>query len=396
MRFEIKAIADKGEIVSLELEAANESTARETAAQRGYTVLTALARPSFRDYVLPGRTRFPVLLFSVELLALIEAGLTLIEALRALLERRPEGEMGRVLRGVTNALYEGEPFSQALVRFAGSFSPLYIATIRASEQTGALKEALSRYIAYHEDLDRVRKKLVAASIYPAILIAVSTLVLLFLVLYVVPRFAGVYEGMSIDLPFFSRLLLATSRWTQAHWGAVIFALAAAAGAAFYLLSLPRNRARLNQVLWRLPGLGERMKAYQLARMYRTLGMLLRAGMPVVRSIEMASDLLARHLRERLERAKNLVQAGRPLSAAFAETELATPISLHMMSVGERSGGMGDMMERIARFCDEENARYVDALTRVFEPLLMTVLGLAVGTVVVLMYMPIFELAGSLQ
>jgi len=139
-----------------------------------------------------------------------------------------------------------------------------------------------------------------------------------------------------------------------------------------------------------------MKIYQLARLYRTAGMLLRAGIPAVQSLAMVRDLLAVHLRPSLTSAKTMIEQGQPMSAALAAAGLATPVASRMMSVGERSGDMGEMFTQIARFHDDEVARYIDWFTRAFEPLLMAVLGVSVGLVVVLMYMPIFELAGSIN
>jgi general secretion pathway protein F len=143
-------------------------------------------------------------------------------------------------------------------------------------------------------------------------------------------------------------------------------------------------------------LGERMKVYQLSRLYRTAGMLLRAGIPALRALEMVEELLAAHLRPQLAQARALIEQGRPMSGALGAAGLATPVAARMMAVGERSGDMGKMFSEIARFHDDEVARYVDWFTRAFEPVLMAVLGVSVGLVVVLMYMPIFELAGSIQ
>jgi general secretion pathway protein F len=139
-----------------------------------------------------------------------------------------------------------------------------------------------------------------------------------------------------------------------------------------------------------------MKVYQLARLYRTAGMLLRAGIPALRALEMAEDLLSAHLRPPLAQARRLIEHGKPMSAALAAAGLATPVASRMMAVGERGGDMGRMFGEIARFHDDEVARAIEWFTRAFEPALMTVLGLAVGLVVVLMYMPIFELAGSIR
>src|SRR5207248_514473 len=156
--------------------------------------------------------------------------------------------------------------------------------------TGNVKEALGRYIAYQEEFDRVRKKIVSATIYPAILIVVGSLVLGFLMFYVVPRFAKVYEDMSSTLPFFSRMLLGFGSFVGHNaWVFGSSAIALVAGAA-WAMSRADVRAWLNGLLWSIPTVGEHLKTYQLARLYRTAGMLLRAGIPAVRALEMVREL----------------------------------------------------------------------------------------------------------
>jgi general secretion pathway protein F len=149
-------------------------------------------------------------------------------------------------------------------------------------------------------------------------------------------------------------------------------------------------------LWRIPAVGSRMRLYQLARFYRTLGMLLRGGTAVVAALDMAAGLLAPALRASAEQAREAIREGRTISEAMALHGLTTPVALRMLRVGERSGRMDEMMDRIAAFLDEEIARWVDWFTRLFEPLLMAFIGLVIGAVVILMYMPVFELAGSIQ
>jgi general secretion pathway protein F len=396
MRFELKAVDAMRQVIAVELEAADEAAARDIARQRGYVVIALGRRSALLSNPFTSRHRFPTTLFSVELLALLDAGLNVVEALQTLVEKEPQGETRRILVECLLALERGETASQALGRFPNAFSPLYVATVRSSERTGNLKEALGRYIAYEEELDKVRKKVISALLYPAILLGVGSLVLLFLLFYVVPRFARVYEDISAELPFFSNLLLSVGRWIE---GNGIVALVLAGGgitAAAYYLSKERFRAKLIAQLWRIPVLGERMKTYQLARFYRTVGMLLRAGIPAHRSFEMVAALLAAGLRIQLGQATTALGEGQSISGALTSAGLATPVATRMMAVGEKSGQMGALLERVARFYDDETARYVDAFVRVFEPLLMAALGVAVGMVVVLMYMPIFELAGSLQ
>ena len=392
MRFNVLAVDARQQVVALSLEAASEALAAAEARNRGLNVIS-LERKGLQ---LPARkTRFPATLFSMELLSLLEAGLNLVEALQTLAEKEGGGERAEVLSTILGAIRRGEPFSQAVGAMPQHFSPLYVATIKAAERTGNVAEALGRYVAYQEELDRVRKKIVSASIYPAILIAVGGIVLAFLMFYVVPRFASVYDDMG-KLPFFSKLLLSFGSFVANNGAILALALAGLVGGALYAYTRPEVRAWLNTQLWRIPALGERMKVYQLARLYRTAAMLLRAGIPAVRALDMVKDLLADHLRPQLAMAKRKIEQGVSMSAALGAVGLATPVAARMMVVGERSGDMGQMLAQIARFHDDEVSRWVEWFTKAFEPILMAVLGLAIGGVVVLMYMPIFELAGSLR
>jgi general secretion pathway protein F len=396
MRFDVIAVDARQQIVALELEAANAARAAEEVRSQGLSLISLESRSRGVRLALARRKRFPATLFSMELVSLLDAGLNLVEALQTLTEKENYGERQEVLSGLLAAISRGEPFSQAVAGFPQHFSPLYVATVKASERTGSMREALGRYIAYQEELERVRKKIVSASIYPVILSVVGTLVIGFLMFYVVPRFARVYEDMASTLPFFSRLLLGFGNFVGNHALALGFTGMLLLASAVWAFSRTEFRGWLNTRLWRIPALGERMKVYQLARLYRTAGMLLNAGIPAVRALDMVRELLAAHLRPSLTRAKAMIEQGQPMSAAMGAAGLATPVAARMMSVGERSGDMGEMFIQIARFHDDEVARFIDWFTRAFEPLLMAVLGLSVGAVVVLMYMPIFELAGSIK
>ena len=394
MRFNVLAVDARQQVVALDLEAASESLAADELRQRGLTPLSLKA--SGLVLSLQRKARFNTALFSVELSSLLRAGLNLVEALQTLADKDAQGERREVLSGLLAAIHRGEPFSQAVAGYPRQFPPLYVATVKSAERTGSLREALGRYIAYQEELERVKKKIVSATIYPSILLAVGALVIGFLVLYVVPRFAQVYADMSATLPFFSRLLLGFGNFVGAYSWLIMLLLSCVAALAFWALSKAQTRAVINRAIWRVPAVGERMKTYQLARLYRTAGMLLDAGIPVVRALEMTRELLAAHLRPQLLLSQRQIEKGVRLSAALAAAGLATPVAARMMAVGERGGEMGRMFAEIARFHDDEVARFIDVFTRAFEPILMTVLGAAVGLVVVLMYMPIFELAGSVR
>jgi general secretion pathway protein F len=319
-----------------------------------------------------------------------------VEAIDTLAQKERRAEFRALLGRIAAVLREGQPFSAALEQQPAVFSPLYAATVRAAEKTSDLAPALSRYVAYQAQLEAIRKRALNASIYPMILIAAGALVTLFLLLYVVPRFGKIYEDRVADLPFFSQVLIG---WGQLVEGHALLAGAVLVGIpliAIFFLRQKRIRARLGDALWRIPAIGERLKVYQLARLYRTTGMLLRGGMPLVSALGMSAELLHPVLRARLAAASRAISEGRSVSESLEANGLATPVAMRMLVVGESSGNMGEMMDRAASFHDEELARWVDWFTRMFEPLLMALIGLVIGAIVLLMYMPIFELAGNLR
>lgn len=383
-------------VVTLSLDATDAADATRQACAQGYSVLSVQARHRWAGLRVGARSRFPLNLFSQELLALLNAGLAVVEALEALAAKEQAGENRRVLDQVITQLYEGKTLSLALQHLHTVFPPLYIAIVRASEKTGDLPEALGRYIAYQSQLDIVRKKIVSASIYPVILIIVGGLVTLFLMAYVVPRFSQIYEDLGDNLPWLSRVLLHWGKLLQDHGSEIFIAGAVALVLGIYGLTRPALRAAVSQALWRIPALGERMRVYQLARFYRALGMLLRGGIPIVSALDMASGLLSPALGEQLRLAARDIKEGQPMSVAFESHGLTTPVALRLVAVGERTGQMGDMLEHIASFYDDEMARWVEWFTKLFEPLLMVIIGVMIGTIVVLMYMPVFELAGSIE
>jgi len=396
MRFELKAIGPDGRVESLLLQAPDRASAVQQVEASGATVLSVRSPDGWRIAWRRPHERFPLVLVSQELLELLRAGLSLVEAVETLAQKERHEGFRIILERVTGALREGRPFSAALELFPRAFSQLYVATVRASERTGDLAPALERYISYAVQLEAVRKRVINASIYPLLLLAVGGLVSLFLMLYVVPRFGRIYEERSLDLPLFSRLLLAWGQAIKGHGLLVLGLLAGMSVGAAALLRQPVVRAAIGNAVWRIPAFGERMKIYQLARFYRTIGMLIQGGMPLVTALETGAGLLHPVLRARLAAAALAISEGHGVSQSMDANGLTTPVAIRMLVVGEKSGNMGEMMLRIAAFHDEELGRWVDWFTRLFEPLLMAAIGLVIGLIVILMYMPIFDLAGNLQ
>lgn len=394
MRFSGRIMQPGQGVRAVRLEALDLDEAKARLIQDGATVLSL--RADGLAVPLTSGARFSVPLFTQELVALLEAGLTLGEGLDVLAEKESRSEARQLLERLLDALRQGRPFSEALAAQPDVFSPLYAATVRSAEKTGDLAPALTRYLAYHRRVDALRKQVVSALIYPVLLMIVGSLVIGFLLTYVVPRFATVYANAGRTPPWATQVLLTLGTAITQHGTLLAVVLAAVIVGLITLLRRPEVRARLGALAWRLPGVGEPLRVFQLARFYRSLGMLLDGGIPIVAALDTVSPLLAAPLRPGAAGAREAMRQGRSVSQALEAGGLTTPVALRLLRVGEESGGMGAMMERIARFHDETTARTVEWITRLFEPLLMVVIGLTVGGVIVLLYLPIFDLTGAFQ
>ena len=394
MEYRVKALDGGRSVVSRVLDAVDEGDARRKLELQDLRIISLA--PIRRLGLLRRQPQLQLAVFTQQLVSLLDAGLSLVEAPEALAERAGTLGTHSVLDRVLTRLYEGQTLAAALAEHPRTFPPLYIASVQASERTGALREALTRFIAYQQQADALKKTLVNACIYPAVLLGAGLLVMLFLMGYVVPRFSSIYEDVGADLPFASRVLLQWGQLMDAHAGLVAVALIGSLGGAIYGLTRPEARARMGEWVTRIPAVGRQLHLYQLARLYRTAGMLLRGGMPAVTALQMSAGLLRASARPAFAAATQAVREGRSLAQAMESNGLTTPVAARMLRVGERSGNMGEMMERIASFCDEELARWVAVMTRLIEPLLMSVIGLIIGVIVVLMYFPIFQLAGSIK
>src|SRR5215472_3754601 len=263
MRFELKAVNADGRVEALDLHGLDRASAVQQAESRGYTVLAVRARARLGLPFRGAQGRFPLTLFSQELLVLLKAGLPLLEAIETLAEREKRSEFRAMLERIAAILRQGNKLSSALQQFPQAFPALYVATVQASERTSDLAPSLARYIAYQAQLEAIRKRLVNASIYPALLLTAGGLVSFFLLAYVVPRFSRIYEERNIDLPVFSKFLLCWGQLVEGHGALVMGEFAALVVGAIYAMRQARVKARNENALWKLPAIGERLKLYQL-------------------------------------------------------------------------------------------------------------------------------------
>jgi general secretion pathway protein F len=392
--YEVRALKSHGEVVVLELDAMHESDLQEKLQAQGLLLVNA-KKKSFTAALGGGASQFNLSLFTQEMIALLNAGLTIVEAIETLVEKELNERAKQVLQGLIGSLYEGRSFSVALEQFPQIFPDLFIANVRASEQTGNLVESLERYNSYDTQVQIIRKKIVSASIYPMILLFVGGAVTLLLLGFVVPKFAALFENMK-DLPITSRLLMSAGSFIKdnALWSVLVF-VGGFVGL-LYGAFQPIVRQTFLSVLWKVSYMRDKLRIIELSRFYRSLGMLLSSGIPIVQALNMVSRLLHPSMRQPLLLAIADISTGMPLSKSLEKHQLTTPVSVRMLRVGEQSGRMGEMMERVSSFYDEDISRWVDFITRLFEPILMLLIGGVIGLVVISLYMPLFDVVGKVH
>ncbi len=392
MRYRVRVESDGGQ-QELELDAADDAQLRQSVADMGLSLIEATPLEKRKAGFTFRKPVFERALFTQELIALLEAGLSLVETVETLRDKSRDGLNRTVLAQIVSALYEGEPLSRALERQPAHFPPLYVATVASAEQTGHLAEALKRYHHYDARLSVVRKKVVSSMVYPSIVIATGALIVLFLAFYVIPKFSQVFASMK-EIPFSARVMLAWGNLVEAHGGLLLAGVVGAIVGAGLSLRSEKVRARLFEAFMRLPKLADYQRLFALTRFYRTVGLLLAGGMSMVTSMELAAQVLPAQLQTALAQALDEIRAGKPLSGALPAANLTTPVAERLIRVGEQSGELAGMVTRSAEFCDEELDRAIDTLMRVVEPVLMLVVGSIIGTIIFLLYMPIFQLAGA--
>ncbi|MDI1299756.1 type II secretion system F family protein [Methylotenera sp.] len=398
MQYQLRVIREGHAPYQFELDASSIEDARIKAEQQGLIVLQikSSALSIIRQSLSQKSIQFPLILFCQEFRVLFEAGLSVMDVLQTLIDKENNSAIKLVLQQLLIAVQEGKTLSQAMSLNVNAFPTLFIATISAAETTGDLPEALLRYSQYLENVDLLKKRIVSASVYPAIVTSFGLLVLVFLVVFVIPKFSKIYATQVANISTSTKFLLKVGEFSQ-HYGYIILGLLVAMIVALIIMiSRPEIRAKLYDALWKIPLLGNKVRVYHLARFYRTFSMLLKSGIPVMNGLAMVESLLGAGLKTNLQKAKKLITEGQQFSQALSESELTTPVAMRLFNVGEKTGTLDKMMERAASFHEEEMIRWVDRFTKIFEPTLMALIGLLIGGIVLMMYMPIFELASGIE
>ncbi|MGA8029785.1 MAG: type II secretion system F family protein [Bryobacteraceae bacterium] len=383
-------------------DAPSEREARERLAQQGYLVYSVRAKDlgaRLSGGVSKRRKTINLekfLIFNQQFVTLVKAGLPILKGLDLLADRLTDEKLGRHIRSVRDEVKTGTVLSDAFAR-QNVFPPIYVTSVLAGEKSGSLVEVLERYITYQRLTLTLRKKLLVSLLYPSVLICLVIGLIVFLVTYVVPNFASLYNSMEAKLPAATRILIAVGTTARSYVLAGVVALIFAAIGAYFWGRRESSQETLDSIKMRIPLLGEIWTKYQVAQFARVLGTLLVGGIPLVQALETSGRSLGTVLlKKALDRTAVLVREGKSLSASLDTTGIVPDLAIDMMEVGESTGALPQMLSSVAEFYEEDVANRMTALLSLIEPAIMIFMGIFVAFVLVALYLPIFSLADSIR
>jgi type IV pilus assembly protein PilC len=335
------------------------------------------------------------LVFNQELLALVKSGLPILRIWDLLIERASHAGFRRTLRDVREDIRGGASASDALAKHPVYFPELYVATVKAGEQSGNLPEVLQRYVAYLKQMFALRQKVKKAISYPIVLIGIGLAVVGFLLTYVMPTFVSVYGESAQALPWATQILLdmvmhAESRIVPA--AVVVIGLMLGAHAYY---AAPRGQLIIDRLVLKLPLLGQIVVKHNTVQLTRTLGTILAGGTPLVDALQGARGAVSnRWISQEMIEAVHEIREGATLADALDRSRVLPRLAIEMLSVGEETGSLETMLRDIAEFYEADLDTKLTQLTTWIEPALLLVMGVLVGGIVIVMYLPVFQMAGT--
>jgi type IV pilus assembly protein PilC len=397
MTFSYQARDGAGNIVNGIQDAINEDNAVTTLMSRGLMVLSlqqkAAASRSKKRSTSVKET--DLVLFTRQLATMIEAGISLVQALTALYEQcDPKRQKGlrNVISDVTAHVQGGESFNEAIAKHPRVFNRLFVSMVKAGEAGGLLSEILDRLAGFLEASARLRKKVKSAMTYPTIVICIAFLITTFLIVRVVPVFGEIFKDFGAKLPGPTQFLIDLSDFVRAKWYFLILGIGGSIFGIRAFLHSTRGRQLSDRWKLKLPVYGPLIHKICMSRFSRTFAQLIRSGVPILEVLDIVGGSAGNHVVEESIKGVSLdVEKGDNLSVALSKKQIFPPMMLRMVAAGESTGRIDGMLEKMADFWDEEIEAMLDALTSLIEPLLIVFLGVIVGGIVIAMFLPIFKL-----
>ena len=384
-----------GKEIRNSIEALSEQAAIASLLNRNLLVVDIQEKIAKRGQTKGGKVQLSdLVVFTRQLATMVDAGIPIVQALQALSEQTPNKVMKDTIRDVSARVESGESFSEALQKNPKAFNRLYIAMVGAGEKGGLLAEILARLATYLENTERLRKKVKTALMYPTVVTVVAIVITVFLLVKVIPTFKEVYSGFGAKLPAPTEFMIVLSEIVQHDLLYLIVLAALGVWGWLHFIKTPKGLEFWDAKRIKLPIFGQIAHKICLARFTRTLSSLIRSGVPILEVLQIVSQTVGNVVMEKaIKTACTDIERGEGISAALAKHPHLFPTMItRMMSAGEQTGNIDNMLERVAKFLDEEIETVLSGLMSLIEPLLIVFLGVVIGGMVVCMFLPIFNMA----
>lgn len=397
--FLVKIADERGRVLEQVESGISAQDIRDRFLQQGYLVYWVKNRSLWSGRMLGRRKRIKTdqfIVFNQQFLTLIKAGLPILKSLDLLSKRQRNPAFKSMLENVQARVKSGELLSDAFAA-QGPISKIYTTTLLAGERSGNLEEVLARFISFQRITQAFRKKLLSSLVYPALLITALTVMLTFLMTYVVPQFADLYSSLNADLPSITLFMLGIGTTIRHYYYVIILViLVIVVGTALWARS-QRGARTLDATRYRLPIFGPVWMKYQIAMFSRTLATLLAGGLPLVPSLETASNSInSFKVAQSVDHAGKRVREGRSLSFSLEETEFFPDLAIEMVEVGESTGALPAMLNSVAEFYEEDVQTALTAALQLIEPVILIIMGVTVAFVLISLYLPIFSLGAQIS
>jgi len=333
-----------------------------------------------------------LVVFTRQLATMIDAGIAIVQCLQALAEQSPNKVMRDVIRDVCTRVESGESFSEALQKHPKAFNKLYVSMVAAGEKGGLLAEILARLATYLESSARIRRKVKTAMMYPIVVSTAAIGISIFLLVKVIPVFKDVYQSFGAKLPVPTQSIISLSDLMRHYLPLVLIGLGALVYAWFYFIKTKSGRDFWDSRRIKLPIFGPIAHKICLVRFTRTFASLIRSGVPILEVLQITSQTVGNTIMERAIKAAAIdIERGEGIAVALGKHSVFPSMIIRMISAGEQTGNIDNMLERVSNFLDEEVETMLTGLMALIEPLLIVFLGVFIGGMVVCMYLPIFNL-----
>ncbi|MEW6049925.1 MAG: type II secretion system F family protein [Candidatus Zixiibacteriota bacterium] len=334
--------------------------------------------------------------FTRQFATMIGAGLPMVQCLEILASQSENKEMSKVVTQVKDSVQGGATLSESMARHPKVFDQLYVNMVEAGEVGGALDAILVRLAVYREKADKLVRKVKGAMMYPSVIVVVATGVTIAMLTFIVPVFAKMFQGVGSELPAPTQIVLNISNFLKANSMYLLLGVIGLVGVGAYWKRTPSGALTFDKILLRMPVLGNLVRKSSIARFTRTLSTLLASGVSILEALEITAKTSGNIVvANAINKSVLAIAEGDTITGPLKETGVFPPMVIQMIGVGEKTGGLDDMLNKIADFYDEEVNDAVAALTSIIEPIIIVIMGIVIGGILIAMYLPMFDIIGKI-